>query len=216
MDITDIELVRLIKDRFPIYKSDGMILAHIPDELWEKSRDQPKQEIRQADKTSKIMIFTDGGCTDNGGKNPSASWSFVVFNGKTELYRNSAKVVQGQYGDEAPSNNRGELTAILRALEYVESTDLRSDVTIYSDSNISVKTINEWYQTWVTKKVLHKHANIKLITPIMDLYNKLSAKLSIKVSHCKAHQAEPSDKNSIEWLIWKGNDVCDKMCSVLL
>lgn len=209
--ISDLELVKLIRDRFTIYKSDGMMLVHIPDELWNmkpKLKSEPKLE-------SKITIFTDGGCTANGGKNPNASWSFVVFDNK-ELHRDSAKVVQGQYGNELPSNNRAEWTAILRSLEYIEFVGINSDVTIYTDSMLAVRTINEWYDAWVAKNIVNKKVNPVLITTTMNLYKKLSNGMSIVIKHCKAHQSEPNDKKSPEWFIWNGNDICDKMCSMLL
>jgi ribonuclease HI len=219
--INDLELVKLIRDRFTIYKSDDMMLAHIPDELWKlsimeiKHNPNPKPKPEIADPKSKITIFTDGGCTANGGKNPNASWSFVVFDNK-ELHRDSAKVVQGQYGNELPSNNRAEWTAILRSLEYIEFVGINSDVTIYTDSMLAVRTINEWYDAWVAKNIVNKKVNPVLITTTMNLYKKLSNGMSIVIKHCKAHQSEPNDKKSPEWFIWNGNDICDKMCSMLL
>lgn len=211
-----------MKKRFTIYKSDKMILAHIPNELWESSnvvspiiQDEDKPIIITSTINSGYVIFTDGGCIDNGGKNPSASWSFVVFNNGSELYKNFAKVVQGQYGQELPSNNRAEWTAILRALEYIEFKDIKADITIYTDSMLAVNTINKWYASWVAKNIVNKKANPVLITEVMNLYHKLSVGHSIKVKHCKAHQSEP-DKSSPDWFIWKGNDICDKLCTALL
>lgn len=218
---TDSKLVTIIRKKFDIIRIDGELYAHIPKDIWDKhiahsklsqsgTQVNPNQVSTSGNQAAnrKYRIFTDGVCSDNGGKNPVASYAYVIFDDKTEIHRESGLVVQGVHGDEKPSNNRGELFAILHALEYVEKHKL-SNVTLYSDSKISVNTINEWYSTWVTKGIVNKKANAKLITAIMNVYGRLK---NITVLHCPAHKHEP-DELDPNYMIWYGNDICDKMCS---
>lgn len=224
---SDSKLIKLIQKRFGTFTVGNEVCVHIPADAWNKYLVHVKDDLTSSTvasetsasspldnkKTSSITIFTDGGCTNNGGKNPVASWAYVVFDGKHEIHRESSKVVLGEYGDELPSNNRGELTAILRALEYVDKHKYQN-VTLYSDSLITVSTINEWYDTWVAKGIENKKANPKLIGAIMLLYKKLN-NYNISVVHCKAHQNRPSIDDP-SYMTWYGNDICDKLCSALL
>lgn len=230
---SDSKLIKLIQKRFGTFTIGNEVCVHIPADAWNKylvhvnddltsSTTVSETPVSSATKTLEVMgdrksgpitIFTDGGCTNNGGKNPVASWAYVVFDGKYEIHRESSKVVLGEYGDELPSNNRGELTAILRALEYVDKHKCQN-VTLYSDSLITVSTINEWYDTWVAKGIANKKANPKLIGAIMSLYKKLN-NYNISVVHCKAHQSRPSTDDP-SYMIWYGNDICDKLCGALL
>jgi ribonuclease HI len=219
MDI-DSKLVTIIRKKFDIIRIDGELYAHIPKDIWDKHIADSKLSLSDAQVSTsqvrnnkmtdhKYTIFTDGGCSDNGGKNPVASYAYVIFSDGKEIHRESGLVVQGVHGDEKPSNNRGELFAILYALEYADKYNL-SNVTLYSDSKISVNTINEWYNTWITKGIVNKKANAKLITAVMNIYGRLK---NITVLHCRASHGHEPDESDPSYMIWYGNDICDKMCS---
>ncbi|MEL7059571.1 MAG: ribonuclease H [Acidobacteriota bacterium] len=80
-------------------------------------------------------VFTDGACTGNPGP---GGWGAVWV-------RDNA-VVEQRHGHEArTTNNRMELTALIAAYEMLP-TD--AEVTIWSDSNLCVRTINEWAAGW--------------------------------------------------------------------
>lgn len=153
-----------------------------------------------------ITAFTDGACRNNGESNAKASYSFVVFDKtKNIIHQSSSKI------DSNPTNNRAEWTALVKCIEYLDKHNLEN-VTIYTDSNLAVKTINEWYDNWVKKNILHKKANLDLVSEFMTLFKKHK----YKVVHCNSHLSQPNDKHSLEWFIWNGNNVCDVDCNKVL
>jgi len=86
-----------------------------------------------------LTLYTDGSCWPN----PSANggWSFVVYDQGEEIASQS-----GGAG-EMTSNNRMEMTAVLRALEWLGDRS----ATVYSDSQYVVNGINSWVKGWERK-----------------------------------------------------------------
>lgn len=81
-----------------------------------------------------ITIYTDGACVGNGSVDAVATWAFIcIENGKHEAGR--------VYGLQ--TNNTGELTAILKALEY--AYNLGKKVVIYSDSQYAIDSSSKWH-----------------------------------------------------------------------
>jgi ribonuclease HI len=81
-----------------------------------------------------VIIYTDGACKGNPG--PGGWGALLQYNSKTrELF-----------GGEAHStNNRMELTAVIRALESLKR---RCAVEIYTDSQYVKQGIERWIHTW--------------------------------------------------------------------
>ena len=107
---------------------------------------------------SKVKIYTDGSCFPN--PDGYGGWSFVVVD--------KGRVVHSENGSDFPTtNNRMELTAIYHAMLWAEGMKC----TIYSDSQYSVNTITEWYNSWVKKNKLGGKANIDILKDLMREYN---------------------------------------------
>ena len=81
-----------------------------------------------------VEIFTDGACSGNPG--PGGWGAILAFQGRE-------KELMG--GEPATTNNRMELTAVIRALESLEA---RSRVRLYTDSQYVQKGITEWIHDW--------------------------------------------------------------------
>ncbi len=84
-----------------------------------------------------VEIFTDGACRGNPGP---GGWG-VVFR-----FENREKELCG--GEPATTNNRMELTAVIRALEALKRP---SRVRLYTDSQYVQKGISEWVHAWKRK-----------------------------------------------------------------
>ena len=81
-----------------------------------------------------IEVFTDGVCRGNPG--PGGWGAILRANGREkELFG----------GEAATTNNRMELTAVIRALEALERS---SRVRLYTDSQYVQKGISEWILDW--------------------------------------------------------------------
>jgi len=124
----------------------------------------------------KIEIYTDGSCIGNPG--PGGWGTLIIIDGKEiEL--------SGHEPDS--TNNRMEMTAIIKALEWIRNEsglnheDLQTHkMSIYSDSNLIIQTINQGWK---------KKANTDLWAQI----DKLRAWLDISWTWVKAHA---SNKNN--------------------
>lgn len=81
-----------------------------------------------------IEIFTDGACSGNPGP---GGWGAILRSGRHE------KEIWG--GEPDTTNNRMELTAVIRALELLKRP---VQVRVYTDSQYVQKGISEWIHGW--------------------------------------------------------------------
>lgn len=165
------------------------------------------QEVN--DKTPNF-IFTDGGALNNGKKDCKAAYS--VYFGKDSPF-NKTKLIKSS---DNPSNNVAELSGIKCILETIsENPTLFSKSVIVTDSMYCINSLTNWCKSW--EKNGWKNAkkepivNKELIQSILGLMNE-----DITFKHVFSHLKEPIDKKSLEYLIWKGNDICDKNISECL
>ena len=139
-----------------------------------------------------IKIYTDGSCIGNPGP---GGWAAVILDGalKKELFG----------GDKSTTNNRMELTAAIKALEYClilqKNSFLNKEIEIFTDSLYVKKGITEWIKNWENNN--WKTADKKVVKNI-DLWKNLK---------------ELSESKKISWHWIKGhsdhpmNDLADKL-----
>lgn len=106
----------------------------------------------------KVEIYTDGACSGNPG--PGGYAGILFYNGKE-------KVVSG--GEKTTTNNRMELTAVIKALEVLKEI---CEVNLYTDSAYVCNAITQnWLTDWQLnnwknsqkKSVLNKDLWLQLI-----------------------------------------------------
>jgi len=90
--------------------------------------------LSAAANAARVRIYTDGACKGNPG--PGGWGALLQFDGRE-------KELCG--GEPATTNNRMELTAVIRALEALRR---RCDVDLYTDSQYVQKGISEWVASW--------------------------------------------------------------------
>ena len=81
-----------------------------------------------------VEIYTDGACKGNPGPGGWGAW--MLYNGKE-------KTMHG--GEALTTNNRMEMTAVIRALEALKRP---CNVKLYTDSSYVQKGITEWIIGW--------------------------------------------------------------------
>lgn len=86
------------------------------------------------DNTKQVIIYADGACKGNPGPGGWGAWLNCEGREK-ELFG----------GELSTTNNRMELTAVIRALEALKRP---SKVSIYTDSVYVQKGITEWIHSW--------------------------------------------------------------------
>ena len=139
-----------------------------------------------------IKVYTDGACVGNPGP---GGWAAVILteSGKQEIFG----------GEKLTTNNRMELTATIKALEYCNEKEGKQpslkQIIIYTDSIYVKEGITVWIKNW--EKNNWKTADKKNVKNV-DLWKKL--KDLIKT-------------NKVEWNWIKGhsndsmNDLADKL-----
>ena len=139
-----------------------------------------------------IKIYTDGACIGNPGP---GGWAAIIIS------RDNQKELFG--GKKLTTNNRMELTAAIKALEYCEKEEGKQpslkQIKIYTDSKYVMEGITDWINVWEKNNWKTKDKkNVKNI----DLWKKLK---------------ELSTSNKIEWQWIKGhsnnpmNDLVDNL-----
>jgi len=137
-----------------------------------------------------IEIYTDGGCSGNPGP---GGWAYVI------LADGSQK--KGSGFDGATTNNRMELTAVLKALEDIAGNEKWSGekVTLRTDSQYVKRGITEWIKNWerngwktAAKKPVKNQDLWKSLKRISDT-------ISVSWEWLKGHAGDPM------------NELCDSM-----
>jgi ribonuclease HI len=82
-----------------------------------------------------VEIYTDGACKGNPGK---GGWGAVLS------FRGTEKTLHG--GETMTTNNRMELTAVIRALEALKKPGCK--VVLHSDSKYVLNGIEQWLPGW--------------------------------------------------------------------
>lgn len=106
--------------------------------------------------SSQVEMFTDGACRGNPG---IGGWGVLL------RFRDKEKTLHG--GEAHTTNNRMELTAVIKGLEALSKP---CQVAITSDSKYVLSGITEWMENW--KKRGWKTANKKPVQNV-DLWQEL-------------------------------------------
>ena len=120
-----------------------------------------------------IKIYTDGSCIGNPGK---GGWAAIIFT------NNEKKILKGS--KDLTTNNQMELTATIKALEYISTKD---KIQIYTDSKYVKQGITEWITKWkINGWKTSKKEEVKNKDLWLELDN-LTSKNSIEWVWVKAH-----------------------------
>lgn len=142
-----------------------------------------------------LNVYTDGASYHNG--KPDCKASYAVYFGEDDKRNENGLVT------EKASNNRGELTGLLRAIELIKEDE---EAIIHTDSMYGLKCAYD-YGIKMKKEGYPKDVpNIDIIKKMREL---LEIKTNIKFHHLNSH-TNNTDKHSI------GNDMADKMATEVL
>ncbi len=135
----------------------------------------------------RVLLYADGACSGNPGP---GGWAVIL------KHPTSGKAKRLSGGQPATTNNRMELTAVIKGLESIPKP---SSVTVITDSQYLVKGMTEWMDNWLAKN--WKTASKKPVKNV-ELWQRL---------------LELSGKHQIDWQWIQGhaghfeNEQCDAM-----
>jgi len=174
-----------------------------------------------------LFIGTDGGASKNGQAGATASWGFaavarsnitvVTDTFETLDYTVAAPEIVERGGDvedgpngEAPSNNRGELTGFINALQYIIDCKA-SAATIFCDSKYTIMSVTVWSDRWLADPKKHKldeKANMDLIMKARGLLQTIGFTPDIR--HVRGHKKPPAQPDG--FIAWFLNNRADRIC----
>ena len=135
----------------------------------------------------KIKIYTDGACSGNPGK---GGWGALIQENDNEKKLSGSEL--------NTTNNRMELTAVIKALEHYDEA---REIEVFTDSKYVMQGITEWIKNW---KNNHWKTSQKKDVKNKDLWvllDTVSAMHDIKWSWVKGHAGD------------YGNEIADKLAT---
>lgn len=140
--------------------------------------------------TGTITLFTDGACQGNPGP---GGWGFIIKDAE------GIEIARGSGGERPTTNNRMELTSVIRGLEALEA---EQPVTLVTDSQYVSKGLSEWMKGW--KQRGWKRKTAKGLEPVAneDLWRRLDELAATRKIVCqwvRGHAGHPE------------NEECDRM-----
>lgn len=148
------------------------------------------------------IIYTDGGCYNNGDRKGDGSYAFLIANDTDYVD------VYAQYVEDT-TNNRMEMVAAINAIKHIMPCD---KCTIVSDSIYLVKGFTDpaYLDRWISNGW---RTSSKKPVQNIDLWkelHRLSWHIGLNFIHIRGHNKDKNSKHAF----W--NDICDKACTYML
>jgi ribonuclease HI len=176
-------------------------------------------------------LSTDGAATGNGKPHCRASYGYILISKHDLVELNairdslagtrSSKIPEielccydGSGELERPcSNQRGELMGALKGFERFLTEGLSGRLIWLSDSQYTLKAIDEWSRNWSKRGIVAEKKNTDLILEARTLLDAIGVFQKI---HIRSHKTAPDDVWSDDWLYWFLNDYADKKATCCL
>jgi ribonuclease HI len=129
---------------------------------------------------SVVDIYTDGACRGNPGP---GGWGALLS------YDGHEKELSG--AEPLTTNNRMELTAVIRALESLKRS---VGVRIYTDSQYVRKGITEWIESWKSRGWMTKDKKAVKNQDLWQQLDTLAAAHTIEWHWVKGHSGVPGNE----------------------
>ena len=126
-----------------------------------------------------VEIYTDGACKGNPGP---GGWGVLL------RYRGQEKELFG--GEPSTTNNRMELTAVIRALEALNRP---STVVVHTDSQYVQKGISEWLPSWKARKWMTSDRKPVKNVDLWQALDDLQAKHRVEWRWVRGHNGHPEN-----------------------
>jgi ribonuclease HI len=129
----------------------------------------------------KVEIFTDGACKGNPGP---GGWGSIL------RYKETEKEISG--GEANTTNNRMELTAVIKALELLKEP---CEVELYTDSQYVANALTQgWARKWQANGWMRNKKEKALNPELWERLLKLYDTHSVKVNWVKGHAGHPENE----------------------
>ncbi len=132
-----------------------------------------------------VQLFADGACSGNPGP---GGWAFIL------RHPASGKEMERSGGEPETTNNRMEMTAVIRGLEALKRP---SSVELVTDSTYVGKGVTEWMPKWKANGWRRREGDRWAEVKNEELWRRLDALLSrhrVKFTHIRGHSGHPENE----------------------
>ena len=134
----------------------------------------PEEVLQRYTSGPKSGVFTDGSCEGNPGPGGGAA-----------VWVDDDDSVRAESGGDADTtNNRMELSALIAGLRMLPED---AELTVYSDSNLYVQTVDDWAAGWERRGWRRKTGPIANLELVKELYALARRHPRVKIQWIKAH-----------------------------
>lgn len=140
---------------------------------------------KQSNSLSRVLLFTDGACSGNPGP---GGWAFIL------RHPGSGKEIEQAGAESDTTNNRMELTAVIRGLEALKRP---CRVELLTDSEYVAKGIAQWMPSWKANGWRRGRGAKSAAVANVDLWKQLDALLAkheVTVRHVRGHSGHPENE----------------------
>jgi ribonuclease HI len=151
---------------------------------------RPAVSASRSSSIPEVQLFTDGACSGNPGP---GGWAFIL------RHPASGKQIERSGGEAETTNNRMELTSVVRGLESLKRA---THVEILTDSEYVRKGLSEWMPKWKTNGWRRREGKQLKEVKNVDLWRRLDelvAKHQVTYTRVAGHSGHPE------------NDRCDEL-----
>jgi ribonuclease HI len=134
---------------------------------------------------SEVRLFADGACSGNPGP---GGWAFIL------KHPGSGKVLEKSGGQRETTNNRMELTAVIRGLEALKRP---ASVELVTDSMYVGKGLSEWLPKWKANGWRRREGKSLKEIKNEDLWRRLDELIGrhkIHFTHVRGHAGHPENE----------------------
>jgi ribonuclease HI len=132
-----------------------------------------------------VQLFADGACSGNPGP---GGWAFIL------RHPSSGKELEHSGGEPQTTNNRMELTAVIRGLATLKRP---ATVELVSDSEYVTRGLSEWLPKWKAndwrRRENGKWKEVKN-EELWRALDELLAKHRVRVTHVRGHSGHPENE----------------------
>ncbi len=135
--------------------------------------------------TAEVLLFADGACSGNPGP---GGWAFILRHPAT------GKELERAGAERQTTNNRMELTAVIRGLELLKRP---TSVELVTDSTYVGKGLTEWMAKWKANGWRRREGDQWKEVKNEELWRRLDELLTphqIRFTHVRGHSGHPENE----------------------
>lgn len=133
-----------------------------------------------------VVLFTDGACKGNPGP---GGWGCIALLPDGQVSESGGR-------ENGTTNNRMEMTAIIKGFEHCHNSGVKSSVMVLTDSSYVIQGMSSWIFGWIRKGWKTSAGKDVLNQDLWKELHRLSSGLKVSYHHVKGHAGIPGNERA--------------------